>query len=159
MVKKGATSIWERWNSNTAKPGMNTMSHLGFVSIDQWFYEHLAGIKPIAGFPGFKHFKIEPKPIPDLEFVKANLETPYGMIKVKSENIDDTFKLNLTVPANSKANVYLPLLQQTILKINGNSYYIDQQINAEIQGIRYVDKTNEQLIVEVGSGTYVFEVK
>jgi hypothetical protein len=137
------------------------MSHLGFVSIDQWFYEHLAGIKPIAGSPGFKHFKIEPKPIPDLEFVKATLETPYGTIKVKSENRDGTFKLNLTVPANSKADVYLPLisLNQTIFKMNRNNYSIDQQLSTELQGIRYVDKTDEQLIVEVGSGTYVFELK
>ena len=43
MIKKGATTIWELWNGDTANPAMNSRNHvmlLGDLLI--WFYEDLA---------------------------------------------------------------------------------------------------------------------
>ena len=46
MIEKGATTIWELWNGDTAAPDMNSANHvmlLGDLLI--WYYENLAGIK------------------------------------------------------------------------------------------------------------------
>ncbi|MDR1675436.1 MAG: family 78 glycoside hydrolase catalytic domain, partial [Tannerella sp.] len=46
MIEKGATTIWELWNGDTADPAMNSRNHvmlLGDLII--WYYENLAGIK------------------------------------------------------------------------------------------------------------------
>ena len=54
MVNKGATTIWELWNGDTADPAMNSGNHvmlLGDLII--WYYEDLAGIKNAPGSVAF----------------------------------------------------------------------------------------------------------
>lgn len=61
MVEKGATTIWELWNSDTADPFMNSWNHvmlLGDLLI--WYYEDLAGIKPDPSIPAFKRIIMKP---------------------------------------------------------------------------------------------------
>ena len=57
MIKKGATTIWELWNGDTANPAMNSRNHvmlLGDLLI--WFYEDLAGIKNAPASVGSSRF-------------------------------------------------------------------------------------------------------
>lgn len=61
MIKKGATTIWELWNGDTANPAMNSRNYvmlLGDLLI--WFYEDLAGIKNTPASVGFKQILMEP---------------------------------------------------------------------------------------------------
>ena len=61
MIKKGATTIWELWNGDTANPAMNSRKHvmlLGDLLI--WFYEDLAGILNTPASVVFKQIVIEP---------------------------------------------------------------------------------------------------
>jgi alpha-L-rhamnosidase len=44
MVKKGATTWWERWNGDTGDPGMNSYNHYAFGSVMAWVYRRAAGI-------------------------------------------------------------------------------------------------------------------
>jgi hypothetical protein len=44
MVDKGATTIWELWNSDTEGPGMNSRNHFALGSVGEWYYEALAGL-------------------------------------------------------------------------------------------------------------------
>ena len=55
MVEKGATTIWELWNGDTADPAMNSGNHVMLVGdLVIWFYECLAGIKPDSTQPGYQ---------------------------------------------------------------------------------------------------------
>jgi len=51
---------------------------------------------------------IAPKPVGDLSFVKATYETLYGKITVDWTRKGGKFILNLSVPVNTVAKVYLP---------------------------------------------------
>jgi alpha-L-rhamnosidase len=67
MVKKGATTIWELWNGNTADPAMNSGNHVMLVGdLVHLALRDLAGIKPDPEQPGFKHIIMRPLPVGDL---------------------------------------------------------------------------------------------
>ncbi len=81
MVEKGATTIWELWNGDTADPAMNSGNHVMLVGdLGIWLYENLAGIKSDPEQPGFKHIIMRPEPVGDLRFAKASHRSPYGLI-------------------------------------------------------------------------------
>ncbi len=71
-------------------------------------YAYLGGIKPDAEYPGFKRFVIEPRPVGDLNWVKAEYESPYGRIVSNWELKDGQFIVNVSVPPNTRAKVVLP---------------------------------------------------
>jgi alpha-L-rhamnosidase len=71
MIAKGATTVWELWNGDTADPAMNSGNHVMLVGdLVIWLYETLAGIAPDPAQPGFKHIVMRPQPVGDLAFPK-----------------------------------------------------------------------------------------
>ena len=66
-VKMGATTIWERWNSilpdgSISDTGMNSLNHYSYGSIVEWMYRDVCGIEPLEEAPGFRRFRLAPKP-------------------------------------------------------------------------------------------------
>ncbi len=109
MVTHGATTIWERWNSDKMDPSMNSRNHFAFGSAGEWYFETLAGIQPDPDAPGFKHFIIHPQPTGDLTWVKATYPSAYGMIESHWELCEGTLVLNVSIPANTSARVHVPV--------------------------------------------------
>jgi alpha-L-rhamnosidase len=54
MLEQGATTWWEQWNGHWSQ------IHSCFTSLDGWFYQGLAGIRPDPSAPGFKKIIIKP---------------------------------------------------------------------------------------------------
>ncbi|MCX6047923.1 MAG: glycoside hydrolase family 78 protein [Chloroflexi bacterium] len=112
-VKRGATTIWERWDG--IKPdgsfqdaGMNSFNHYAYGAIGEWLYRVVAGIVYDSAEPGYKHILIQPQPGGGLTQVRATLDAPYGLIEVTWLLTDQDFRLNVTVPTNSHATIRLP---------------------------------------------------
>ncbi len=109
MIEKGATTMWELWNSDTEKPeGMNSRNHYSYGSIGEWFYKYLAGIKQDSKSVGFKKIIIEPMPVGDLNFVDASHESNYGVIKSSWTKAEKTMTLAVEIPANCSAEIRIP---------------------------------------------------
>ncbi|HWD20022.1 MAG TPA: glycoside hydrolase family 78 protein [Verrucomicrobiae bacterium] len=107
MAEKGATTIWELWNGNTADPAMNSGNHVMLIGdLNIWLNEYLAGIRPAA--PGYKKILIEPVPCGDLTWAKATHESPYGTISSSWQRANGKFVLDVTIPPNTTATVILP---------------------------------------------------
>lgn len=110
MAANGATTIWELWNGDTANPAMNSGNHVMLLGgLIPWVFEDLAGIKTDPSAPAFRHLIMKPDfNIPDLEWVDASYETPYG--KVVSQWRKTLMHLDWTIeiPANTTAEVHLP---------------------------------------------------
>jgi alpha-L-rhamnosidase len=118
MVEKGATTIWELWNGDTAGPAMNSHNHcmlLGDLVI--WFYEYLAGIRnDPAGGGGFKKIILKPLFPAGLEHVRASHRSPYGLIKSEWRRSDPArspagsakITWHITIPPNSTATAFVP---------------------------------------------------
>ncbi len=128
MAANGATTIWELWNGNTANPRMNSGNHvmlLGDLLI--WTYENLAGIKSDYNKVAFKHIILKPDfSIPDMEFVNASYETPYGTVISNWKKSLMKLHWKVSIPVNTTAEIHLP--DGKVRKVGSGSYTFDVEI-------------------------------
>ena len=109
MIEKGATTVWELWNGDTADPAMNSGNHVMLVGdLVIWYYENLAGIKADPRNPGFGHIIMRPNVVGDLTSVKASYDSARGLIKSEWKLEDGKFIWNIMIPANTTASVSVP---------------------------------------------------
>lgn len=154
MVKMGATTIWERWDGYVEgrgyqNPKMNSFNHFAFGSVGEWVWRNLVGLNPDEERPGYKHFIIRPRPAEGLTWVKGSYESIYGTIVSNWRIEQGQFNLDLTVPSNTTATVYLPA--EEISNVFDNGQPVTQ--SADIKFIRMED---EYAVLDVTSGIYSF---
>jgi alpha-L-rhamnosidase len=104
-IERGATTFWESWQN---WGGGDSRNHVMFGDISAWCYKVLAGIRPDPAEPGFKHVLIKPEIVGDLKWVKARHDSPYGRIAVAWQRDGSDVKLNVTIPPNTTATVFVP---------------------------------------------------
>jgi alpha-L-rhamnosidase len=153
-VKQGATTIWERWDGWTEEkgfqdPGMNSFNHYAFGSIGEWLYRFVAGIDLDTEKPGYKHFRIKPFPGPGLEFAQAEYNSIHGTIVSGWKVMGGRITMNITIPPNTTAMVFVPTEDASKITEGGNPA-------AESEGVKFLRVENSAAIFEVSSGTYVF---
>ena len=109
MFRRGATTIWELWNGDTADPAMNSLNHLMLTGDSiVWLYEYLAGIKPDEDQPAFKRIHLQPYFPEGLSSVDASYESPYGMIVSRWETSGGKLTWHVEIPANTTAVAVIP---------------------------------------------------
>ncbi len=150
MVEKGATTVWELWNGDTADPAMNSGNHVMQIGdLAVWMYEYLAGIRSDPEKPGFQHILIKPYPAGDLKFVKASHRSMYGTIASSWKRDRGAFTLDVTVPANTSATVWLPANDTAAVKESGKPA-------GQAKGVKFLRAEGDRAVFEVESGTYSF---
>lgn len=75
-VEKGATTMWEHWDSILEDGGfwsndMNSFNHYAYGSVIDWIYEKAAGIRVLEEYPGFSRVRIQPLPDKRLGWLEA----------------------------------------------------------------------------------------
>lgn len=116
QLQFGATTLTELWDPRAGA----SWNHFMMGQIEEWFFKSLAGIRSEEN-SGFKEIIIAPKPVGDLKFVEASYETLYGKIMVDWEKQDGVFTLNVSVPVNCTAKIYMP--NETGYKTVGSGNY------------------------------------
>jgi alpha-L-rhamnosidase len=153
MVEKGATTVWELWNGDTADPAMNSHNHVMLVGdLVLWFYECLAGIKADPSQPGFKHIIMEPHPVGDLKFVKATHRSPYGLITSEWQQDGAKFDWQITVPPNTTAAIHVPAQATASVRLNG-------KLPTQVAGVEILCIDAERAVLNVASGQYRITVR
>jgi hypothetical protein len=104
QLKFGATTLTEQWDPRQGA----SWNHFMLGQIDEWFFASLAGIQAKPNEPGMQHFVVKPELVGDISYVKASTQTRYGTIIVNWKRRGNTFALQVNVPANCSADVYLP---------------------------------------------------
>ncbi len=158
MVEKNATTIWELWNSDTQGPGMNSRNHFALGSVGEWYFSHLAGLRPHPEVPGFKKVIIKPMPIGDLKWAKASLETAYGTNKIRWEKKNEKLFLNISIPANTNAVVYVPTLgiEKPSVSESGQQLLKYGKFVNNSDALVFKELTPNAVVFEVGAGDYEF---
>lgn len=111
-VTMGATTIWERWDSmledGSINPGdMTSFNHYALGAVADWLHRVVAGLGPAE--PGYRVLRIAPRPLKGLDFARTVHETMYGRAAAGWErNADGSLTVTATVPANARAEVFLP---------------------------------------------------
>jgi alpha-L-rhamnosidase len=146
MLLKGATTWWERWNGDTGDPSMNSYNHYAFGSVVAWVYRYVAGIDTTPDAPGFREIVIHPHLDARMPSAQAEYESVYGKISSQwSAPADGPFTLRVTIPPNTKATVFLPLIPGKRVTESGNPVEAREQ--------------EDSYVIRIGSGSYNFEVK
>ena len=122
MVKKGATTWWERWNGDTGDPSMNSYNHYAFGSVMAWVYRRAAGIDTDATGPGFHHLTIEPHFDASLPALHVAYDSDYGTIVSDWKQSEHRF--TITIPANTTATVILPMNRTEKIGSGTHSYIV-----------------------------------
>lgn len=109
--------------------------------------------------PNFNETKIVITPA--LAQESKTFDTNYGQISSQSNLQGNKFGLKLSIPANSSAQIQLPL--QTGKTINnikeGGKFFIVKKKPVKIEGITYVKTEKDKAIFEVSSGSYDFVIE
>ena len=123
-VKMGATTIWERWDgikpdSSLQTPDMNSFNHYAYGAIGDWMYRVVAGINTETDGAGYKKIRIQPYIEKDLSNASASLLTNYGMVSSSWISVDGKLELNVEIPANTTASIYIPAKNEASVTENG----------------------------------------
>lgn len=144
MLKQGATTWWEQWNGHASQ------IHSCFTSLDGWFSQGLAGIRPDSAAPGFKKIIIKPAVVGNLTWVKCHYDSTYGRIISNWKREGDKLTMEVTIPANTTATVFVPAKDEASVTESGKPAN-------QAKGMKIIRFENHAAAFEVGSGTYLFQ--
>jgi len=142
MMKK-YTTVCEFWTLKQSK------NHVMMGSIDAWFYKYIAGIQLDEKNPAFASFKVKPILLDSLGSGKAQIETIRGKVISSWERHPGLFTLNLEVPFNTTAIVYLSGNEKDEVKEGGLPV-------KKVAGIEYLGYKDGAHLIKVHSGNYQF---
>lgn len=150
-VKKGATTIWERWNSilpngDFDESGMNSLNHYAYGSIGEWMYRKLAGINQLE--PGYKKILIKPQFIKGITSVEAAYQSVYGEIRSAWSCLNGVIKVQIVIPANTTAVIYLPEKEEAV-EVGSGSYNFEYETETKLERNRFsTDSTLKEILDE-----------
>jgi alpha-L-rhamnosidase len=156
MIENGATTIWERWDGYVKgrgfqDPSMNSFNHYAFGSVLEWIWRTVLGINPDPDYPGYQHVIIHPRPAGGLKWARGTYRSIRGPITSDWRLNGQRFMLKISVPANTRATVYVP--GQDARQVREGA-----QSAVQSRGVRFVGRLAGALAFEVQSGDYEFVV-
>ncbi len=160
MLKNGATTLWELWQKREG-PSMNSHNHPMFGSVGAWFYRALAGINLAPASQAFQKIIIRPQMVRDLTHASGSIETINGLVSCGWARGERVVRLEITIPVGSEAEVFIPVfnLRNIGLAEGGTIVWADNQLKSQLPGINEIQLRGRSIVVRVGSGRYVFELR
>lgn len=140
MYTLNATIVTEAWDPSQ-KHNMS-FSHAWASSPASTIPRGLFGIVPLE--PAFARFQIKPQP-GELESAELTIPTIKGSIRAAFRQTAGAFELTATIPANTKAQVYLPIGNAETYAATHNGEALTGDLH---DGFLRID--------DVGSGTHEF---
>lgn len=136
MINSGATTLWETWKY---PDNAGSQNHPMFGSTEEWFYRTVLGINPSLN--GFSTVILKPQPVPQLSWAKGHYESVHGKIEVSWSVSGRQYKLEVAIPGNTRAEVYVKSATNEPVFVNGE----------RTSAARY---ENGFAIVDLSSGRY-----
>ncbi|TPV59968.1 alpha-L-rhamnosidase [Aestuariibacter sp. GS-14] len=107
MIKKGATSVWERWNGDVGNVSMNSYNHYALGAVSGFLYRKVAGIE--VSKPGCEEIKIAPLFSDKIGHCSATYASIKGDIHVSWRYVTaDRIECEVTIPANCHGLLEFP---------------------------------------------------
>ena len=157
-VVNGSTSIWERWNSYTKDESsnsdlnskMNSFSHYAFGSVAEWMFIHAVGIDTEDS--GYRNIIIKPAISKEMNFIKGSYNSINGTISSAWNWDKNHLIMNIEIPTNTNAKVYIPTSNLSEIKESGKNL-------TKKPNIKVLQSKDGITILKVGSGEYSFRAK
>ncbi len=155
-VKRGATTIWERWDgqkpdSTFQTPGMNSFNHYAYGAIGDWMYRKMAGLDTYEDGVGYKHIKIQPHIGGGFTNAAVSLKTYYGTVSSGWKMENDKLLMDIEIPANTTATVYVPAATAGAITESGKAV-------STLSDVKVSGAEDGYVVLQLGSGKYHFAV-
>ncbi len=152
QVNLGATTMWERWDGWTPTGGfetigMNSFNHYSFGAVGEYMYDAIGGINPAS--PSYATIRIQPVPGNGLNWANTSYNSTRGMISTAWTNTGSAFNLDVVIPPNTTAQIYVPTTNAAAITESGVPA-------TGSPGVAYVGLSNSYAVYAVGSGHYVW---
>lgn len=147
QLAHGATALTESWQAYENVSN----NHLMLGHLMEWLFGGLGGIRQDENSIAYKTVLIDPQIVGDVKEAKTSYESPYGRIDCEWKKSDRIYTLQVNIPVNSKAVIYLPAVDVNKIKEYGRPI-IGQK------DIKLIETTEGKTKWAIGSGTYLFEV-
>lgn len=144
MIAKGATTLWETW---AYSDNVYSQNHPMFGSVSEWFYRSLLGINSAA--PGFEKTIIKPQPTGDLKNASGSYQSVRGEIAVSWQQQEHQFLLQVTIPSNTSAEIWIPANSVSAVTESGKPL-------TGAEGVTVLKKEGEYVVANAGGGSYRF---
>jgi alpha-L-rhamnosidase len=123
-IRRGATTIWERWDGWTEEHGfqsvnMNSFNHYSLGSVGEWLWRSVGGINQADASFAYRDLVIEPRLGPRLDWVSASYDSPRGRVKVDWRRDGDGVGGEIEIPPGRPADVRVPASSAADLSIDG----------------------------------------
>lgn len=111
-VNRGATTIWEHWDSIRDDGSFwydikNSFNHYAYGSVFDWVYGWVLGINVRENGAGYSVMDIAPVADRRLGFAEGSIKTAKGRVSVRWEFFGDTLVYSVEIPNGAKATVRL----------------------------------------------------
>src|SRR5205809_7584274 len=105
---------------------------------------------------GYNHIVIHPVPPslgsnpdhPPINWVRAHYDSIHGRISCAWKRSKEKFELDVSIPANTSATVYLPAAHGTLTE-SGNTL-------SNATGVKFILANSDTAVLSIESGTYHF---
>jgi alpha-L-rhamnosidase len=145
QLDHGATALTEAWDANIG----SSQNHAMLGHAEAWLYSGLGGINPDPSAPGFAKIVIRPQPQPGLGSVDVEYHSIRGSIKSSWVKASAGLSLNVSIPVNTSATVYIPTSTPGTVTEGGIPA-------ASAPGVVSHSEEANALVLVVGSGQYEF---
>ncbi len=145
QIAHGATALTESWN---ALP-QDSQDHFMLGDIDQWFFNGLAGIRlNFSRKPG-RQLEIRPAMVGNLKWVQADYHSVLGNIVSTWKRNGPTCTMDVTIPFNTLATIYIPHTGNSPIFVNGRPL-------ANRPGLTLLGHRRTHVVCRVPGGVYKF---
>jgi alpha-L-rhamnosidase len=118
-------------------------------NIAGWNMESLGGIRPDPANCGFQNIIVKPNVVGDLHWAKCWYDSVRGRIESRWHKRGDTLIMEIIVPANATATIYVPTTQPNAITESGKPI-------SQAEGVTFLRAENGRAIFQVESGRYLF---
>ncbi len=132
MMTTDYSTLWEFWES-----WRGTMNHAWSGGPLVIMSKHFAGIAPLEA--GYEKVKIDPQYTLS-DSVNCTVPSVKGLITLDYEKADESYIINLTIPQDMQAVLYVPA--DAVVNINSEPFYKNgEYVNGETSNVKIVEKT------------------
>ena len=157
MLANEATTLWESWRGQHNGPSHN---HPMFGSISEWFYRSVLGINPAEDAIACDRWVLSPQLTVQIPEAKGQYESIRGILSSEYRRTEEQLEWKIQVPANTQAVLEIPFSgwSDPEIAINEQAVWVNGTIRANEQ-FQIMDQSEQQLRLQVGSGSYTIRVK
>ena len=130
---------------------MNSFNHYAYGAIGDWMYRMMVGIDTYEDGVGYKHIKIQPHIGGGFTNASASLQTYYGKVSSGWKVENDKIIMDVEIPANTTATVFVPASNASAITENGKAL-------SSVDGVKVSGTEQGYVVLQIGSGIYHFTV-